>query len=137
MPCPDEIRLSHQQESKLDSYFGLSCVACSAVILGVVAAMVKTVDFPAVMMLQFHSIMQWIISLILCMRRFQLEENARGTIPPEDLLEKGSSAWKRLMSVLFANETVRHWLLFRATLYYAFMLLWWNALARLPLGDAI
>jgi hypothetical protein len=43
---------------------GLICVTSSALLFGVVAAIVKFVDLPALVALQLRSIVQWILALV-------------------------------------------------------------------------
>lgn len=99
---------------------GLICVTSSALLFGVVAAIVKFVDLPALVALQLRSIVQWILALAALTWR----------------MNSGDTDGEDWPSALFGSQQIRHWVALRAVLYWVFIVCWWSALTYAPLGDA-
>ena len=129
------------------SYCGMLMVTASALVFGVVAAIVKSVEMPTLLKLQIRSVMEWLLCLAAAAYYRQLKKRVvRPPSPPPSpvsddsvLIDFGDgdaptpSEWTQL---LFGARDLRGWLFLRSALYWGFMLFWWVALARMPLGDA-
>lgn len=102
-----------------DHILGLLCTACSALLFGVVACLVKATTLPILVMVECRGVVQWSVAVVFVLVRFMWR---RGEEP--------------LSHLLFSPPSMRAWQLLRALLYWAFQLLWWTALTFMPLGDA-
>jgi len=102
-----------------DHILGLICTACSALLFGVVACLVKATTLPILLMVECRGIVQWSVAAVLVVLRFAMR---RGKEP--------------ITHHLFSPPPLRAWQLLRALLYWSFQLLWWTALTFMPLGDA-
>jgi drug/metabolite transporter (DMT)-like permease len=98
---------------------GLVYVASSSLLFGCVAVSVKYLALPPVVFLLFRSVVQWLLSISLLAR---MRATGAATGP-----------WQEQ---LWAPPAVRPIVLARGVAFFLFLLLWWNALSWLPVGDA-
>ncbi|KAL1510767.1 hypothetical protein AB1Y20_007053 [Prymnesium parvum] len=96
----------------------LLCVAVASLLFGLVSALLKYVGLPPLLMMQARSLIQWVLSLLVCGWRYATR---RSPSPA---------------ALLLGPPPLRHLLFTRALLFWAFMLLWWTSLTALPVGDA-
>lgn len=121
----------------MEKYLGLTCVTASALIFGLVAAMVKLVGLPPLVMLQLRSFVQWAASLLVIACRARSSPDSLGSDTTGKQLFGGTElheANTRCCGRIRLME--RSWLALRAVLYWGFVVCWWSALTYTPVGDA-
>lgn len=102
---------------------GMLAVMMSALLFGVVACMVKSVNLPPYVQLQVRYTIQWVLSLTsVTLFGSRVKHPGRGP--------------HLSLGLLFGPKRVLHWMLLRALIYWFFMVMWWSALTMLPVGDA-
>jgi len=96
------------------SHLGLLSVTCSAVLFGLVAALVKSIAMDPYVVLELRDTSQWLFSLA-----------AVSAFVPAG----------RTTAKLFGEPRHRMILFLRSGLYWGFTSLFWMALGRMPVGD--
>jgi drug/metabolite transporter (DMT)-like permease len=153
---------AQQRESR--QVTGTLMVTVSALLFGVVAAFVKATGLPMLVMLQFRSLLEWLLALsaakLYSMLRgvpvFPQAEVAKAeavlTTPnsvtntpscsprlhprSEDTDPFSKSNISDFTLLLIGPPELRGWLVLRALLYWGFLACWWLALTSMPIGDA-
>ena len=128
---------------------GLTCVTTAALLFGVVAAFVKMIVLPTLVLQLVRSIVEWMLGIAAALvywRRGQLaarrdeEMMGAGCDPAVSSCASNrpspSGVPTDLMGLLLGPAHLRGWLLLRALLYWLFLACWWFALASMPIGDA-
>lgn len=98
---------------------GLVLVTASALLFGIVAAFIKAIDVPTLVLQLVRSLIEWLLGIIAAL-----------------VYRKKQQPTSNLVLLLFGPAELRGWLVLRAFLYWVFIAGWWFALASMPMGDA-
>lgn len=143
------------QRKSYKPLLGLFLVTTAALMFGVVAACVKAIALPTLMLQLCRSVLEWMlgVSAALAYRRgakfpepqvmpeSELVQNgfdpavsgkSASLVKPDDTTQPPSD----LSLLLLGPAHLRKWLVLRALLYWIFLACWWFALTRMPIGDA-
>lgn len=111
------------QSTQPQKLLGLTLVTTAALLFGVVAACVKAIHLPTLVLQQLRSMIEWALGVatVLFYRRKQKADGQKVT----DLVE-----------LLIGPPNLRVWIFLRALLYWCFLACWWSSLNCMPIGDA-
>ena len=133
---------------------GLTLVTTAALLFGVVAACVKAIVLPTLVLQLVRSVIEWVLGLAAALVYWRREKIGAGH--DAELMRAGgddsgaassscttngssrssSGAPTDLVGLLLGPSHLRGWLVLRALLYWLFLACWWFALASMPIGDA-
>ena len=128
---------------------GLAFVTTAALLFGVVAACVKSIMLPTLVMQLCRSMIEWVLGVVAALvywrRRKPEPEHDPELMRPschtstcaDASCESGRSptgAPTDLKALLIGPVHLRGWLFLRALLYWVFLAGWWFALTSMPIG---
>ena len=127
---------------------GLAFVTTAALLFGVVAACVKSIMLPTLVMQLCRSMIEWVLGVVAALvywrRRKPEPEHEPELMRPSSCADascesgrsQGSGVPTDLKGLLIGPPHLRGWLFLRALLYWIFLAGWWFALTSMPIGDA-
>jgi len=120
---------------KRASVVGMVLVTVSALLFGVVAALIKACALPTLVMLQVRSVLECLLVVVVAIAYVQMQPEAQteSALVPKP---KTNGPGGGLKMLLIGPPHLRGWLVLRAFLYWAFLTCWWLALTSMPIGDA-
>ena len=123
---------------------GMLLVTSAALLFGVVAACVKSILLPTLVLQMCRSVIEWGLGLAAALFYWQRRQPA-AQYSAELVCAGGNEsaathaalgAPSDLKELLIGPAHLRGWLFLRALLYWLFLAGWWFALASMPIGDA-
>lgn len=144
-----------QIKTRRSPILGLVLVTSAALLFGVVAACVKAIMLPTLVLQLCRSVIEWALGVAAAFAYFrgqigklpeprlvpEVEVVQHGFDPAVSPLRKqpppeSQGPPSSLTLLLIGPAELRGWLVLRALLYWLFLAGWWFALSSMPIGDA-